>query len=382
MRVRFILRKARLNKVGQCPLDCHIRVNGIPSTPFSTSIMVAPAKWDSKFQRVKGGTDYVHSVNKKLDQIRIDLENIRDINLARGRKLTAREIIDIYHGKRESSVNYITLSQRKIDDLKAHNRSAATIQIHKKCHLYLLRYLKENLPVEDIERRHVDGFWQYLKDKGYHNDYVNKTVANCISLFKFAIKKGFADQNPFAGVSFTWKNEVDLTYLDESEIKKLKTITWSDPLQRVVDSFLFMCHQGMHIADYQKLTDDHLSSVKQVQWIRIGRTKTKVQANIPLHSEAAKILAKYGGLSNLPKLSGQKSNNYLKIIAERIGTEKHLTNKIARKTFMNMCINDYGMSDESVAAMLGHTSTRFVKKYGAVSQQRIISEWKDKVQVS
>ncbi|MCF2487449.1 site-specific integrase [Dyadobacter sp. CY347] len=382
MRVRFILRKARLNKLGQCPLDCHIRVSGIPSTPFSTSIMVAPSKWDSKFQRIKGSSDHVHSQNKKLDQIRNDLETIRDTNLARGRRLTAKEVVDIYHGKREVSCNFLTLCQKKIDDLRSQNRSASTIQIHKKCHLYLLGYLKENMLVEDIERRHVSGFWQYLKDRGYNHDYVNKTVANCISLFRFAVKKGYSDHNPFAGISFTWINEVDLTCLNEEEIERLKTYTWSETLQKVVDSFLFMCYQGMHIADYQKLTDDHLSSVKHVQWIRIGRTKTKVQASIPLHSESAKIIAKYGGMSNLPKLSGQKSNEYLKIIAERIGTEKHLTNKIARKTFTNMCINDYGMSDESVAAMLGHTSTRFVKKYGAVSQKRIISEWKDKIEVA
>lgn len=382
MRVRFVLRKSRLNQLGQCPIQCRVRVNGIPAPPFSTSLLIAPSKWDSKAQRAKGGSDAVHALNKKLDAIRFKLESISDINLSRGRRLSARELLDIYHGKREVSCDFLALCQKKVDDLKSQNRAAATIQIHKKCHKYLFEYLKENLPVEDIERRHVEGFWQYLKDKGYNHDYVNKTVANCISLFKFAVKKRFADSNPFAGESFVWQNKNDLTCLNEVEMERLKTYIWSDNLQKVVDSFLFMCYQGMHIADYQKLTDDHLTSVKQVKWIRIGRTKTKVQADIPLHSESAKIIAKYGGMSNLPKLSGQKSNEYLKIVAERIGTEKHLTNKIARKTFTNMCINDYGMSDESVAAMLGHTSTRFVKKYGAVSQKRIISEWKDKIEVA
>lgn len=382
MRVRFVLRKARLNQLGQCSIQCRVRVNGIPAPPFSTSLMVSPAKWDAKAQRVKGGSEPVHALNKKLDAIRFKLESISDVNLSRGRRLSARELLDIYHGKREDTCDYLTLSQKKLDDLKSQNRAPATIQIHKKCHAYLYAYLEENFQVSDIERRHVEGFWQYLKDQGYNHDYVNKTVANCISLFKFAVKKRFADSNPFVGESFVWLNKNDLTCLNEIEMGKLKSTAWSDNLQRVVDSFLFMCYQGMHIADYQKLTDDHLTSVKQVKWIRIGRTKTKVQADIPLHSESAKIIAKYGGMSKLPKLSGQKSNEYLKIIAERIGTEKHLTNKIARKTFTNMCINDYGMSDESVAAMLGHTSTRFVKKYGAVSQKRIISEWKDKIEVA
>jgi hypothetical protein len=73
-----------------------------------------------------------------------------------------------------------------------------------------------------------------------------------VSLFKFAVAKGFADSNPFAGVSFVWENKVDLTCLDEYEIEKLKTFTWSNALQQVVDSLLFMCYQGMHISDYRK----------------------------------------------------------------------------------------------------------------------------------
>jgi site-specific recombinase XerD len=382
MRVRFVLRKSRLNQLGVCPIECRLRVNGIPAPPFSTSLMVAPAKWDAKAQRVKGGSDVVHALNKKLDAIRFKLESISDMNLSRGRRLTARELLEIYHGKRETSCLLLTLSQKKLDDLKSLNRSPATIQIHKKCHTYLHEYLKENMPVEDIERRHVDGFWQHLKDQGYNHDYVNKTVANCISLFKFAIKKGFADSNPFNGTSFIWHNAVDLTCLSDQEIESLKTYQWSEPMQRVVDTFLFMCYQGMHISDYLKLTESNISKERNVRWLRVGRTKTKVEAIIPLHSEAIKIIDKYGDMSRLPKLSGQKSNEYLKIIAERIETEKHLTNKVARKTFTNMCINDYGMSDESVAAMLGHTSTKFVKKYGTVKQKRIYAEWKDKIEVA
>lgn len=381
MRVRFLLRKSRLNKLGQCPIDCHVRVNGVPATPFSTSLMVVPEKWDSKAQRMKGGSDSVHALNKKLTTIKITIEHIYDSNLVRGRRLSAKEIVDIFHGKREQTVKFLELCQKKIDDLKMNGRAPATVGIHKKCHRYLFSFLGENLPVHEIEKRHVSGFWDYLKAKGYDHDYVNKTVANCIALFKFAIKKDFADSNPFAGNSFTWKNKIDLTCLDQEEILLLKTKKWSDHLQKVVDSFLFMCYQGMHVGDYLKLNQGNMTNIQQVSWVRLGRQKTKVTARVPLHSEAKRIIEKYGGIGNLPKLAGQTSNEYLKIIAERIETEKHLTNKVARKTFTNMCLNEYGMSEEAVAAMLGHTSTRFVKKYGTVNERRILAEWKDKVEV-
>lgn len=382
MRVRFLLRKSRLNKLGQCPIECHVRVNGIPAPPFSTSLFVLPDKWDSKGQRVKGGSDQVNTLNKKLNLIKITIEHICDSNISRGRRLSAKEIVDIYHGKREQSTTYLDLCKKKLEDLKMNGRAPSTIGIHQKCHRYLFAYIGENLPVHDIEKRHVAGFWDHLKSKGYDHDYVNKTVQNCIALFTFAVAKDFADSNPFAGNRFAWKNKVDLTCLDNEEIEKLKTYKWSDTLQRVVDSFLFMCFQGMHVGDYLKLNQGNMSNIQQVSWVRLGRQKTKVTARVPLHSEAKRIIDKYGGLEKLPKMAGQSSNDYLKIIAERINTEKHLTNKVARKTFTNMCLNDYRMSKESVAAMLGHTTTRHVEKYGTVAEQRILAEWKDKVEVA
>jgi site-specific recombinase XerD len=379
MRVRFLLRKSRINSQGVCPIECRVTINGVQATPFSTHIMVAPAKFETKAQRIKGASEKIHNENRRLETIKYELDQLFNIHRAKLVNLSAKELVAIYTGKKEVGCTYLQLCQKKIDHLKSLNRSKATIQIHERCHQYLYKYLGENLQATEIQKRHISGFWTHLKNKGYDHDYVNKTVSNCKSLFIFADKEGYVDVNPFKGVSFTWEDKLDLTCMEEWEMDALKNTKWSDKLQRVVDSFLFMCYQGLHISDYRKLTVSNVSEVNNVAWIRIGRTKTKVEATIPLHSVSKKIIEKYGDIKNLPKLSGQSSNDYLKIIAERIGTQKHLTNKVARKTFTDMCINEYRMSDESVAAMLGHKSTRFVKKYGAVRQNRIYAEWKDKI---
>lgn len=379
MRVRFLLRKSRLNSLGQCPIDCRIRINNIQGIPFSTRIMVAPSKWDMKAQRIKGSGERQNSDNKRLDAIRYELDQIYMIQRSKGVILTPRELIDIYSGKREVGCSFLQLCQHKIENLKSLKRSPRTIEVHKRCHRYLHEYLKENIQSSDIKKRHVQGFWSYLKNKGYDHDYVNKTVANCKSLFIFGEKEGYVDSNPFKSITFTWEDKLDLTRLDKWEMDALKNKKWSPVLQSVVDSFLFMCYQGLHISDYRKFDIEHLITEDNVKWVRVGRTKTKVEAHIPLHSVSESIIKKYGDVSKLPKIAGQTSNDHLKIIAERIGTSKKLTNKVARKTFTDMCINEYRMSDESVAAMLGHTSTRYVKKYGAVRKSRILAEWKDKI---
>jgi len=379
MRVRFLLRKSRLNSLGMCPLECRVTINRVQATPFSTHIMVAPVKWDNKAQRIKGSTDKVNGENRKLEMIRYELDEIFNIQRAKGVLLSARELVEYFSGKREIGCTFLQLCAKKIENLKSMNRATATITIHKRCHKSLKDFLKQNLQANEIQKRHIVGFWSHLKNKGYDHDYVNKTVENCKSLFIFGKKEGYVDVNPFESVTFVWENKTDLTRLETWEIEALKETKWSAILQKVVDSFLFMCYQGLHVSDYRKFAASNLITEDNIQWISVDRTKTKVEALVPLHSYSKMIINKYGDVKSLPKIAGQTSNDHLKIIAERIGTKKHLTNKVARKTFTDMCINEYRMSDESVAAMLGHKSTKYVKKYGAVRKKRIFDEWKDRI---
>ena len=380
MHVRFVIRKTAINSQGLCPMECRIRISGIEGPRFSVHVMVDPDKWDSKAQRIKGASEKVNADNRKLNQVKYELEQLHNIALAKGSKITAKDLIDYYLGKREFGCMLTSLFKKKIEDLESKNRSPRTIEIHERGHKYLLEFLGQDRQSHEITKNHVKGFWGYLKKKGYTQDYTNKTVSNVKSLFIFGEKEGYVDVNPFKTISFEWENKVDLTRLEEWEMEALKTKEWSPKLQKVVDSFLFMCYQGLHIADYKKMASDNIVYEDRIRWVRVGRTKTKVEALVPLHSIAHAIIKKYGHVANLPKLSGKTSNEHLKVIAEYIGTKKNLTNKIARKTFTDMCINVYGMSDESVAAMLGHTSTRFVKKYGSVRKARILAEWKDRIE--
>jgi len=378
MRVRFVIRKARMNQIGMCPINCRITIDGIKTNEFATSISVDPSKWDSKQQKIKGNAQKIQDQNKLLDLIRSELDEIYLASRSRGIRLSAHEVKDIYTGKRELDCRLSKLSDLYLKELTARDRAPATIDRYTRCFKYLAEYLKKDFAAFQIERRHVSGFWIWLKGKKYHNDYCNKIVQACIGLFRFGIREGFVENNPFAGSSLEWKKELDTTYLTNEEIESIKEEKWSDKLQRVADSFLFMSYTGLHISDYNSTVQESVYLVNNQEWMKVRRTKTNVIAMFPLHKYAKYLIEKYGGISNLPKISGQKSNDYLKLIAEKVKITKNLTNKIARKTFTNMALNEYNMSMESVAAMLGHTSTRQIKHYGAISEKRIYSEWKDK----
>ncbi|WP_169720024.1 site-specific integrase [Dyadobacter alkalitolerans] len=382
MRSRFVIRRARLNQAGTCPVNCRITVNKIKTSEFAVGLSVDPKKWDSKLQRVKGAANSAVDINRRLDIIKSELEEIYLSARSRGVHLSALEVKDIYLGKTEITFYYSKMAANYHNELVLKGRAKTTLNRYKRCFAYLADYLKVDMVVGSIERRHVAGFWLWLKSRDFHNDYCNKIVQACIGLFRYGIREGLFERNPFSGYTLEWKKELDTTALDPHELEQIKEYEWSPRLQRVVDSFLFMCYTGLHIGDYRDVRQEARYTFEGVEFMKVRRIKTNVEAVFPLSNDALAIIDKYGGLNNLPRISGQKSNDYLKLIAERVGITKNMTNKMARKTFTDVCLNDYGLSDEVVAKMLGHTTTRQVKHYGRIKERRIVREWKDKIEVA
>lgn len=386
MRVRFVIRKNRINQIGTCPLNCRITIDGIKTNEFAIGVSVDPNKWDSKVQRMKGANAKAVEVNKLIEIVKSELDEIYLSARAVGKKLSAYEVKNIYTGVTDLSISISKLGEKYIDELTIKERAKATLIRYRRCFKYLTEYLKNDMGAESIERRHVSSFWIWLKSKKFHNDYCNKIVQACNGLFRFGLREGYVQKNPFEGFSLEWKKELDTTYVSNEEINKIKNYKWGVRLQRVADSFLFMCYTGLHISDYigvEKLTEYEVEEeedgvmVKR-RWMKYNRVKTGIESKFPVHSYVKFLLIKYGGLSGMPRISAQKSNDYLKLIASATGITKNLTNKIARKTFTNMAINDFNMDFENVATMLGHTSTRQIKHYGTVSEKRIMSQWGDK----
>ncbi len=56
------------------------------------------------------------------------------------------------------------------------------------------------------------------------------------------------------------------------------------------------------------------------------------------------------------------------------GIKLTLTVKIARKTFTHLMLDELLVSEGSVTAMLGHSSTKHVKHYGQAGEERVARE--------
>ena len=81
------------------------------------------------------------------------------------------------------------------------------------------------------------------------------------------------------------------------------------------------------------------------------------------------ILKRYN--YQLPVLTNQRYNSYLKEIADICGIEKNLTSHLARHTAATLMLNS-GIPLDVVAKILGHSNTQMTAHYAKMLDKTII----------
>lgn len=151
-------------------------------------------------------------------------------------------------------------------------------------------------------------------------------------------------------------------------------------LERIRDIFVFSCYTGLAYIDIKNLKKAHISKgFDNKLWINTKRQKTDVQTVVPLLDVAQTILYKYKGLPDgvlLPIPTNQKTNAYLKEIADVCGINKNLTFHLARHTFATTITLSNGVPIETVSKMLGHTDIKTTQIYARITNEKISSDMK------
>lgn len=171
-------------------------------------------------------------------------------------------------------------------------------------------------------------------------------------------------------------------FLLETELKAIVRKEITIPrIQVVRDIFLFSCFTGLSYTDMKYLESSHIKRAGAKKFLVQRRKKSKVEAVIPLLSQAEEILEKYLSLSLLedrtyifPAPSNQKVNAYLKEIADICGIEKNLTFHMARHTFATTVTLANEIPIESISKMMGHTSIKTTQIYAQVLNEKLSSD--------
>ena len=129
---------------------------------------------------------------------------------------------------------------------------------------------------------------------------------------------------------------------------------------------------GLSYADIETTTT--LYEKDGITYIKGQRTKTKIPYTAVVLQDGVEIWNKYNG--QLPILTNQKYNAYLKEIQDICKIDHNLTTHLARKTYATNMLNA-GIAITTVSKMLGHSNCNITQKhYASVLDDTVISEFK------
>jgi integrase/recombinase XerD len=172
------------------------------------------------------------------------------------------------------------------------------------------------------------------------------------------------------------KYKTVIVYLTDEELKQLEKHAFSQPrLQQVKDLFIFCCYTGLAYAEMSSLTTKNTEiGFDGDEWIQMTRKKTNRKISVPVLPKAKEILNKYN--NELPSISNQKFNSYLKEISALLSRDEKLTHHIAKKTFLTNELLFNNLPMEIVSELLGPSNMNITQShYGKIVQKKVSEEF-------
>ena len=382
-RVVFYLRSNYVNKEGKTSVMLRIYLNNERLSLGSTGISVKSSQWDKEKERIKGRTTEALNTNLQLDNIASGLQSIfRRIEMSD--VVSLERIKSEFLGKKEEIDTLMQLFEKHNGDVAKQvgvSVGKATLQKYNVCKRHFSEFLEKQYKRSDLKLTEltyvvIREFDLYLRTEvGQNANTATKTMKTFKTITLLGQKMGVLLHDPFMNHRFHIE-PVNRGFLTDEEILLIANKDLGiSRLELVRDIFIFSCFTGLAYIDVSNLTPDHIVTLGDKQWIMTQRQKTSVETNVLLLEIPKAIIAKYGGKTYrngklFPMLTNQKTNSYLKEIADICGIKKNLTFHLARHTFATMSLSK-GVPMESVSKMLGHTNIRTTQIYARITNKKI-----------
>lgn len=355
---------------------------------FKTGEYITEKHWDSDKQKAKRSLANSMELNGRLDALKNGiLSTYRNC---------LREHPDADYATIQSAI--MAFKNPKVAEKKAEFLSAYKMFVERKSvhyarnssnkHLTVIQHItnfsiakKYKLSFDTIDSNFYEIFTTYmLVDKEVTNNTLSKYITALKTFMHWAEEHGFHANNGYKKFK-PMDEQVDIVYLNEEELLRLLQYDFSDnpKLDRTRDIFCFQCLTGQRYSDICQL---HTDSIKEGIW-HLRTTKTKDVLKIPITKNAQSILDKYTGLQELPVISSQKMNTYIKEAAQQAGIDspeeitryrgseritskepkyKFISTHTARRTFVTLSL-EKGMRVDTIMRITGHKDYKTFKKY-------------------
>ena len=352
--ITFYCRESKKSKTGLAPVELGICLNGERKF-INLPLKFKPEDYNKKRQP-KEIAEAIEAFRARVNQYMVDMVN-------NGIPVTADGLRSIIQTGGIQTYTVNDLFKEYLEILNMRVGTDLSKGVYRKYELVaekFLGYIDGTKEAVTICNSQIRSFYASL-----NNQYDGSTSASMMTKLKAFIVFGLDNNrikiNPFQGIKIV-KPKKDITYLAESEIKALLGANMGNKsLDRVKDMFLIMCGTGLAYADLKNLKKEDIKNLNGTYYICKKRVKNGQDYTSVVLPFAKDILDRY---DELPVISNQKMNTYLKRIGELLGMDKELHCHLARKSYATFLLNK-GVRMETVSKTLGHSNTKITQQYYA-----------------
>ena len=233
----------------------------------------------------------------------------------------------------------------------------------------------DETPAASVDVQHINQFQFHLREKGLIQPTIYNYHARAKSAFTLAFNRGKIRANPYAGFTMTKGKKKPIVWLTEEEVAVIAGKEFSvERLDKVRDLFLFQCYSGLSYSDMALLQREDYQVDAETQQIYIEKERKKTGETFfsILLPGAKEILEKYD--YQLPILTNQRYNSYLKEIQDLCGIEKTLHTHLGRTTYVCF-LNNNSLTADEIAALVGHTTSKTtIRYYAAMDRSNVLKQ--------
>lgn len=361
--IGFVCRQSKVTKAGKAPVEMSIIING------KRTYLTLPMKEDPKsFQKLVA--------SKKMNPMKEYLEQIYQKVVVAQTELVKNDIpvtaISLKDYIQNGCTNSYTIDDLFTEYLKilkkrvGVNLTAAVYRKYEIVRDLFYASISNTKQVNEITNGVIANFYAELNRK-YESTTSAAMMVKLKTIITYALDNGKLKINPFNSIKIS-KRTKEVEYLTLDEIQAIKSKSFNGRLEKVRDLFLFQCFTGLAYADMAQLTKEDFQFNGEQIFIKKCRVKTGISYLTVLIDEAVEIIRRYN--FELPVLSNQKYNSYLKEIADLCGITKPMHTHIGRHTFATYMLNK-GVSIEVVAKMLGHSNIKQTQHYSKLVDKTV-----------
>lgn len=341
--IYFYLKRRKLQKDSKSTIMLRIIVNN-KAADVSLKTSILHEHWDKQNRRVSDMNPEAHDINTYLNKVSSTLQHHYRQAQMEGKHLTASMLKQRFMATGSNPPSLLEIFDKQVKDADRLAHAGQISISHSNRHKLVYRRLEEfckkmgrqNMPLEQFNRQMIHELELFFRTDCRLS--IN-TTAKMMSMVRkgilWAYQCGIILTNPFSTYRIK-KEESQKQYLNKQEIIRIMNKRLDIPrLASIRDIFIFSCFTGIAYSDICRLRKDQIiSDSGKSMYIHLYRTKTNHPAFIPLLPQAKKIASFYirKGESEylFPTISNQKSNAYLKELADICHIRKRVTFHLAR----------------------------------------------------